>query len=79
MRRVNCYEEWVLGLSAADVWALLDFSYTRNGLFKGERLIRTLRALVGEIDIEDLDIGQIPSSKLPVIPVECSTFIALAR
>ncbi|MCW8194570.1 serine protease [Proteobacteria bacterium 005FR1] len=54
--KLDIYEEWVLGLSASDVWALLDFSYTRNGLFKGERLIRTLRELVGDINIEDLAI-----------------------
>lgn len=51
------YEEWVKQLSAADVWKLLDFSFTNTGLFKGDRLMDKLSELVGEQNIEDLDIA----------------------
>jgi NTE family protein len=40
----------------ADVWGLLDFSFTNKGLFEGERLMRNLGDLVGEARIEDLAI-----------------------
>lgn len=50
------YERWVCGLSRADVWGLLDFSFTRRGLFEGERLMRRLAELLGDARIEDLPI-----------------------
>lgn len=55
--KLDVYENWVKQLSAADVWGLLDFSFTRTGLFKGDRLMEKLGELVGEQDIEQLDIS----------------------
>ena len=54
--KLDLYSEWVRGLSMADVWGLLDFSFTSRGLFEGERLMRKLGDLVGEARIEDLAI-----------------------
>ena len=51
------YEQWVKELSAADVWKLLDFSFTNTGLFKGDRLMDKLNELVGDKDIADLNIA----------------------
>lgn len=55
--KLDIYEHWVKGLSVADVWSLLDFSFTKTGLFKGDRLMEKLGELVGEQDIEQLDIA----------------------
>ncbi len=55
--KLETYTEWVRGLSAVDMWRLLDFSFTGQGLFEGERLMKKLCDLVGEIQIEDLDIS----------------------
>src|SRR3569832_2787499 len=41
------YTHWVSSLEMMDVLRLLDFSYCREGLFKGERIINTLKELVG--------------------------------
>jgi NTE family protein len=54
--KLETYSDWVRGLSRADVWGLLDFSFTSKGLFKGERLMNKLADLVGEIRIEELAI-----------------------
>jgi NTE family protein len=54
--KLDVYEQWVKELSATDVWSLLDFAFTNNGLFKGDRLMDKLSDLVGDQDIEDLDI-----------------------
>ncbi|MBC54249.1 MAG: serine protease [Gammaproteobacteria bacterium] len=54
--KLDVYEQWVKGLSATDVWGLLDFSFTNKGLFKGDRLMEKLGDLVGDQNIEDLDI-----------------------
>ncbi|HDZ08524.1 patatin-like phospholipase family protein [Pseudohongiella sp.] len=54
--KLDVYEKWATGLSATDVWGLLDFSFTKTGIFKGDRLMEKLGELVGDQDIERLDI-----------------------
>ncbi len=55
--KLKAYTEWVTALTRADVLLLLDFSFSRAGLFKGERIIELLKKLVGECNIEDLPIA----------------------
>ena len=55
--KLDIYEQWVRDLRATDVLGLLDFSFTNTGLFKGDRLMDKLGELVGEQDIEQLDIA----------------------
>ena len=54
--KLDIYTRWVRDLSRSDVWGLLDFSFTKKGLFKGERVMKKLADLVGEARIEDLAI-----------------------
>jgi NTE family protein len=54
--RLTPYTQWVRGLSRADVWGLLDFSFTRKGLIEGERVMKRLEELVGDARIEELPI-----------------------
>jgi NTE family protein len=54
---LDAYTEWAIELEAKDVFNLLDFSFGWQGLFKGERIIGALREMVGDRNIEDLDIG----------------------
>ena len=55
--KLAVYTEWVQALTKADVLLLLDFSFSRGGLFKGERIIELLKDLVGDCNIEDLPIS----------------------
>lgn len=55
--KLDVYEEWVTALSKRDVFRLLDFAYSRAGLFSGERLMQKLRDMLGDVDIEDLPIS----------------------
>jgi NTE family protein len=55
--KLDVYRDWVLELERIDVLRLLDFSFGRNGLIKGDRVIGVLRELVGERAIEDLSIS----------------------
>lgn len=50
------FEEWVRALSKQDIFALLDLSLQKGGLIKGDKIIGTLRKLVGDVLIEDLPI-----------------------
>jgi NTE family protein len=50
------YEQWVRNIDKLGVFSLLDFTFGRGGLVRGEKLIATLRELVGETLIEELPI-----------------------
>ncbi len=51
------FKQWILALTRTDVIRFLDFSFSADGLFKGERIISVLKELVGEHEIEDLPIN----------------------
>ena len=53
---LDTYSDWVRGLSQADVVRLLDWSLSGGGVIRGDKLIRKLKDLLGERDIEDLPI-----------------------
>ena len=55
--KLDVYTEWVCALDRLDVFRLLDFSFSGAAIFKGERIINTLRELIGEQNIEDLPIS----------------------
>ena len=50
------FKEWLFGLDPMDVVTLMDFSLSRNYLVKGEKVIRTIKKRVPEVNIEDLPI-----------------------
>jgi len=52
--KLDVYREWVSSLERMDVLKLVDWTLSGGGLIKGERIIGTLRELIGEVDIEDL-------------------------
>src|SRR5271165_5426870 len=55
--KLDVYEEWVRALTKMDIVTLLDLSWERSGLVRGEKLINTLVGLVGAKLIEDLPIS----------------------
>jgi NTE family protein len=55
--KLEIYAEWVSALERLDVVRLLDPSFGRTGLFKGERIMDVLRELIGDQAIEDLPIS----------------------
>ncbi|MEQ8262264.1 patatin-like phospholipase family protein [Pseudohaliea sp.] len=54
---LDTYSDWAFHLERRDVVRLLDISFSRRSLFKGERVFDVLRELLGERHIEDLDRG----------------------
>ncbi|MDC0335751.1 patatin-like phospholipase family protein [Pseudodesulfovibrio sp.] len=54
--KLDEYERWVCGITKSDMLALLDVSFGTDGLIKGDKIIDTLRNLVGDEKIEDLPI-----------------------
>ena len=54
---LDSYREWVCALRRTDVLRFLDLAFTTGGLIKGDRIMDTLRRMVGEHTIEDLPIA----------------------
>ncbi len=55
--KLDVYTKWVMALQKVDVIRLLDISFARRGLIKGNRIIDVLRKLIGDHNIEDLPIS----------------------
>lgn len=55
--KLNEYEQWVRSITKVDIVTLLDLSWEKSGLVKGDKLINTLINLVGEKLIEELTIS----------------------
>lgn len=51
------FEQWVRAIDTFDILALMDISWSGGGLVKGDKVINTLKALLGEYKIEELDIS----------------------
>jgi NTE family protein len=54
---LESYRNWVCALETFDMLRLLDFSFSGSAIFKGEKIINTLRELIGARNIEDLPIS----------------------
>jgi NTE family protein len=51
------FEQWVRAITKVDMVALLDISWGKTGLIKGDKIINTLVELIGDQIIEDLPIS----------------------
>ena len=55
--KLDSYRNWVVALDRSDVLRILDLAFSSEGLIKGDKLIETLKLMVGEHRIEDLPIS----------------------
>jgi NTE family protein len=55
--KLDTYADWVCALDKRAVLRLLDWSFRRGAVFAGDRIISELKSLIGDADIEDLEIG----------------------
>jgi len=54
--KLDEFENWIRAITKLDIVTLLDISWSKSGLFKGDKIINTLIDLVGDIHIEELPI-----------------------
>ncbi|MBY6205096.1 patatin-like phospholipase family protein [Halomonas denitrificans] len=54
--KLDVYTEWATSLQQSDVFRLVDWTLSGGGLIRGDRIIRRLREMVGDTDIESLPI-----------------------
>ena len=57
MGKLEVYSDWVCSLAKLDVLRLVDWTLSGGGLIKGERIIGTLRELIGDARIEQLPLA----------------------
>lgn len=55
--KLDDFEKWARSITKIDIVSLLDLSWNKSGLVKGDKLINTLTELVGDLRIEDLPIN----------------------
>lgn len=55
--RLDEFEHWISAVTKFDILTLLDISWMKSGLIKGDKVINTLIELVGDQRIEDLPIS----------------------
>lgn len=56
MGKLPEYTEWVKTLNKKDIWGLMDFSLTTNGLLKGGRVFEKMKTFIPDMNIEDMHI-----------------------
>ena len=54
--KLDLYRDWLLDLDRTSVLKLLDFSFDRRGLLKGDKVLSTLKEIIGDYEIEQLPI-----------------------
>jgi len=54
--KLDEFENWVRAIRKIDIVTLLDLSWSKSGLVKGDKIINTLKDLVGDIKIDDLSM-----------------------
>jgi NTE family protein len=55
--KLDDYERWVRKIDKLEIFSILDFSMGNGGLVKGQKLMATLKELIGEARIEELPIS----------------------
>ena len=55
--KLDEYEQWVRSITKVDIITLLDISWEKSGLVRGDKIINTLINLVGDLLIENLPIS----------------------
>ena len=51
MGKLEIYRDWVSALDRLDVLRLLDWTFSGGGFIKGEKIMGTLRQLIGDVQI----------------------------
>ncbi|MCH9813533.1 MAG: patatin-like phospholipase family protein [Epsilonproteobacteria bacterium] len=55
--KLETYKEWVLTLDTFEVLKLIDFSFSKNGMIKGDKVFDVIAKMIGDVKIEDLPIS----------------------
>ncbi len=51
------YEQWVENFNVLDILKLVDFTFSKDGMINGEKVFLKIEEMIGDVNIEDLDIS----------------------
>jgi NTE family protein len=54
--KLNAFKEWVYNLDKQEIFKLIDFSFSNQGLIKGDRILKAMKKFIPDVDIKDLKI-----------------------
>jgi len=54
--KLNEFKEWMCTLDKQGIFRLIDFSFTSQGLIKGDRILKTMKKFVPDARIEELPV-----------------------
>jgi len=56
MGKLPQYTEWAKTLNPKSIWGLMDFTFSSNGLLKGEKVFQKMKTFIPDMQIENMDI-----------------------
>jgi NTE family protein len=56
MNQLDTYVEWVSTLNMKSVWGLLDFTFNKQGIIKGDKVFDKMKTMIPDMLIEDMKI-----------------------
>jgi NTE family protein len=54
--KLNEFKEWAYNLDKQEVFKLIDFSFSNQGMIKGDKVLKTMKKFIPDANIEDLKI-----------------------
>jgi NTE family protein len=54
--KLNEFKEWAYNLDKQEIFKLIDFSFSSQGLIKGDRVLKVMKKFIPDANIEDLKI-----------------------
>lgn len=56
MNQLQNYVDWVSSLNMKSVWGLLDFTFNKQGIIKGEKVFDKMKTFIPDMNIQDMKI-----------------------
>jgi len=56
MNYLNQYAEWIKSFNKRNIWDLMDFTFSSNGIIKGDKVFKKMKTFIPDIDIEKMNI-----------------------
>ncbi|HIP47230.1 MAG TPA: patatin [Campylobacterales bacterium] len=54
--KLDLFKKWILSLDVYELIKLVDFSFAKNGMIKGDKVFENIEKMVGKVNIQDLPI-----------------------
>jgi len=56
MNYLDQYADWIKSFNKRNIWDLMDFTLSSNGIIKGDKVFKKMKTFIPDIDIEKMNI-----------------------